>query len=78
MRPELVCEVEFSGLANHAVLRQAAFKGMRTDKPAPYVQLVDKDAVLHRPVQPGARGEACELHRHADHAFVEHDHHHVH
>jgi bifunctional non-homologous end joining protein LigD len=34
VKPELVCEAEFSGLAHHRVLRQAAFKGMRTDKPA--------------------------------------------
>lgn len=42
VKPELVCEVEFSGLANHAVLRQAAFKGLRTDKPA-------KDVVWEQP-----------------------------
>ncbi|MFA5944926.1 MAG: non-homologous end-joining DNA ligase [Candidatus Thermoplasmatota archaeon] len=32
VKPELVCEAEFSGLAHRRVLRQAAFKGMRTDK----------------------------------------------
>ncbi|MHB1261651.1 MAG: non-homologous end-joining DNA ligase [Thermoplasmatota archaeon] len=42
VKPELVCEVEFSGLANHAVLRQAAFKGLRSDKPA-------KDVVWEQP-----------------------------
>ena len=31
---------------------------VRTDKPAPYVQLVEQDKVAHRPVQTGARGEA--------------------
>lgn len=31
---------------------------VRTDKPAPYVQLVENDRVVHRPVQTGARGEA--------------------
>ena len=31
---------------------------VRTDRPAPYVQLVDKGQVLHRQVQPGARGAA--------------------
>lgn len=30
---------------------------IRTDKPAPYVQVVEQDKVLHKPVQPGARGE---------------------
>jgi bifunctional non-homologous end joining protein LigD len=34
VKPELVCEAEFSGLANHRVLRQAAFKGLRVDKAA--------------------------------------------
>lgn len=31
---------------------------VRTDKPAPYVQVVDGDKVAHRTVEPGARGEA--------------------
>ncbi|MBA2674581.1 efflux RND transporter periplasmic adaptor subunit [Ramlibacter sp.] len=31
---------------------------VRTDKPAPYVQVVEQDKVAHRPVQTGARGEA--------------------
>jgi RND family efflux transporter MFP subunit len=31
---------------------------VRTDKPAPYVQLVENGVVVHRPVQPGLRGEA--------------------
>ena len=30
---------------------------VRTDKPAPYVQVVENDAVVHRPVTTGARGE---------------------
>jgi bifunctional non-homologous end joining protein LigD len=42
VKPRLVCEAEFSGLANHKVLRQAAFKGFRTDKPA-------KDVVWEQP-----------------------------
>jgi RND family efflux transporter MFP subunit len=29
---------------------------IRTDKPAPYVQVVEQDKVAHKPVQPGARG----------------------
>lgn len=32
VKPEIVLEAEFSGLAHHRVLRQAAFKGFRTDK----------------------------------------------
>lgn len=31
---------------------------VRTDKPAPYVQLVSNNRVLHQPVELGARGEA--------------------
>ncbi|MES2936608.1 MAG: efflux RND transporter periplasmic adaptor subunit [Pseudomonadota bacterium] len=31
---------------------------VRTDKPAPYVQVVEQDKVAHKPVQTGARGEA--------------------
>lgn len=31
---------------------------VRTDKPAPYVQLVEDQRVVHRPVETGARGEA--------------------
>lgn len=30
---------------------------IRTDKPAPYVQVVEQDKVVHKPVQTGARGE---------------------
>lgn len=31
---------------------------VRTDKPAPYVQLVEQERVVHRSVQPGLRGQA--------------------
>ena len=31
---------------------------VRTDKPAPYVQLIEHDRVVHRSVQPGPRGQA--------------------
>lgn len=31
---------------------------LRTDKPAPYVQVVENNRLAHKPVQPGARGEA--------------------
>ena len=31
---------------------------VRTDKPAPYVQVVENDQVVHKPVEPGARGES--------------------
>ncbi|MES2785148.1 MAG: efflux RND transporter periplasmic adaptor subunit [Pseudomonadota bacterium] len=31
---------------------------LRTDKPSPYVQVVENGKVAHKPVEPGARGEA--------------------
>ena len=31
---------------------------VRTDKPAPYVQVVEDGKIVHRPVQPGERGQA--------------------
>ena len=45
VKPEIVCEVEFSGLAHHRVLRQAAFKGLRSDKPAKEVIWEQADVV---------------------------------
>jgi multidrug efflux system membrane fusion protein len=32
---------------------------VRTDKPAPYVQVVENNAVAHKTVEPGARGESA-------------------
>ncbi|WBY01312.1 efflux RND transporter periplasmic adaptor subunit [Ramlibacter tataouinensis] len=43
-----------TGRADALALPLAA---VRTDKPAPYVQVVDNGAVAHRAVTPGARGE---------------------
>jgi len=34
VKPRLVVEVEFNGLSRHGALRQASFKGLRTDKDA--------------------------------------------
>ena len=31
---------------------------VRTDRPAPYVQVVENDQVVHKPVELGLRGEA--------------------
>ena len=31
---------------------------VRTDKPSPYVQVIENDKVAHKPVEPGARGDA--------------------
>lgn len=46
------------GTLHTGVVRAVAvpLSAVRTDKPAPYVQVVEKDQVSHRTVHPGARG----------------------
>ncbi|MHB1123308.1 MAG: efflux RND transporter periplasmic adaptor subunit [Ramlibacter sp.] len=46
------------GTLHTGVVRAVAvpLSAVRTDKPAPYVQVVENDQVLHRTVHPGARG----------------------
>lgn len=49
LKPELVCEVEFSEITTDGVFRHPSFKGMRTDKKAKEVireESADTDAVM--------------------------------